>query len=171
MTIVILKAQLFTGNVYNHALELKNNEISCCQYIEKLIFCYIGNLVGILITIFIYLNLEQDTLNSFILSSQYKVSIPIKQLFFYGLMCNSIVCLIVSLNKRIDNILAKIFVIFIILPAMVYCGYEHSIANMFTLSVGYFYNAISFSQLLYNLSVSTMGNILGGLLIYFITEE
>lgn len=168
-SIIIFKAQLFTGNIYNHIFE--TSTIKNILLLKKLIVCYFGNFLGILITVFLYINLNSETINSILNSATYKVNIPINNLFFYGVMCNIVVCLIVAINKNIDNIFTKILITFIILPSMIYCNYEHSIANMFTLSIGLLYQKITIFQLLYNLSISTLGNIIGGIIIYYLTNK
>jgi formate/nitrite transporter FocA (FNT family) len=77
-----------------------------------------------------------------------------------------LVCTAVFLGVTHKNTLEKIFVIFIPIFLFVLLGFEHSVANMFYLSIGALLGKINFTNLLiHNLLPVTLGNIIGGILI------
>ena len=81
-------------------------------------------------------------------------------------LCNILVCTAVFLGVTSKNIIDKIFVIFIPIFLFVLLGFEHSVANMFYLSIASLLGKLDFINLIINnLLPVTLGNIIGGILI------
>jgi formate/nitrite transporter FocA (FNT family) len=56
-------------------------------------------------------------------------------LFILGVLCNILVCLAVLINHSSKNILEKILIPILPVSLFVLCGFEHSIADMFYISI------------------------------------
>ena len=83
-----------------------------------------------------------------------------------GIGCNWLVCLAVWLANASDDITGKILGIWFPIMAFVCIGFEHSVANMFFIPLGWFCGAhISWYYIITaNLIPVTIGNIIGGAL-------
>ena len=87
-------------------------------------------------------------------------------IFFKGVLANWIVCLAVRVALRCKEEVAKILVLILIVFIFVYLGFEHSIANMGTFSMAILGGgALSVGEALHNLLYSTLGNVVGGVLL------
>jgi formate transporter len=84
--------------------------------------------------------------------------------FAKGVACNILVNLAILLGLSADNTTGKILGLWFPVMAFVACGFEHSVANMYTVPAGIMLGAgISWSQfLIWNLLPVTLGNIIGG---------
>jgi len=99
-----------------------------------------------------------------------KAAISFWEAFFKGILCNILVCLAVWLALAGRSVIDKIFAIIFPISAFVAAGFEHSIANMYFISLGilvqeYFPVAsgeLNWTGLLYSLIPVTLGNIAGG---------
>ena len=96
-------------------------------------------------------------------------------LFFKGIMCNIFVCLAVWIGFAGRTIVDKVVGILLPITAFVACGFEHCVANMFFLPMGFLMENAGFGAavdatsltipgILLNLSAATLGNIVGGAL-------
>ena len=67
---------------------------------------------------------------------------------------------------RCKEEVAKILVLILIVFIFVYLGFEHSIANMGTFSMAFMGgSALTAGEAMYNLLFSTVGNVVGGVLL------
>ena len=72
----------------------------------------------------------------------------------------------VRVALRCKEEIAKILVLILIVFIFVYLGFEHSIANMGTFSMAILGGgALSLGEALHNLLYSTLGNVVGGVLL------
>ena len=106
-----------------------------------------------------------------------KISLSLSSSIILGILCNFLVCLAVFLASNAKTIGEKVIVIFLPIFTFVALSFEHSVANMSYLSLGYLLdNTISIGKiLLNNLLPVTIGNIIGGSLlgisIYYLKKE
>ncbi len=88
-------------------------------------------------------------------------------LFWRGIGCNWLVALALWMASSAENVIGKIFALW--LPVMTFAaiGFEHSIANMFFIPAGMFAGAnVNFIEFLFaNLLPVTAGNIVGGVIL------
>jgi formate transporter len=92
-----------------------------------------------------------------------KVALPFGEAFFRGVLCNVLVCLAVWIAMAGRTVTDKILAIVFPIATFVAAGFEHSIANMYFLSLGVFLNAdIGIIDVLRNLVPVTLGNLVGG---------
>ena len=113
-----------------------------------------------------------------------KASLPFWQAFFAGVLCNVLVCLAVWLAMAGRSVMDKAVAIAFPIAAFVAAGFEHSIANLYFISLGLLLrdavdpalvpniaqlDAFAFAR---NLVPVTLGNIAGGsglvALVYFL---
>jgi nitrite transporter NirC len=87
-------------------------------------------------------------------------------LLFKAILCNWLVCLTVWMCARTSSDGAKLGLVF--WPVMMFaaCGFEHSIANMFTFALALLSGTpdVPLGGVLANLAWVTLGNAIGGML-------
>jgi formate/nitrite transporter len=85
--------------------------------------------------------------------------------FAKGIACNLLVNLAILLGLSAENTTGKVVGIWFPIMAFVACGFEHSVANMYTVPVGMMLGAgVTWGQfLIWNLLPVTLGNIVGGM--------
>lgn len=169
MFVVIAGAELFTGNNLM-TLALFNKTITLKGLFKNWFFVYIGNFIGcILLALSIhYSNLLNDNaLNLALNIGKGKVSLTLGEAFIRAILCNMIVVLAVWMGTAARDITSRIFATWFPIMLFVLSGYEHSIANMFFLSLAKFSGLdLSWTAIWYNnLIPVTLGNIVGGAII------
>ena len=132
--------------------------------------CYIGNFIGIALLMFLFIHTgsNQEALQSYLTYViTGKLQFDACQLFIKGILCNFIVCVAVFAGLKIKSESAKMIAMLIVVMSFVLPGFEHSLANMGTFSMGFFAlgNSILWSGLGLHMLISTIGNIIGGSLL------
>jgi nitrite transporter NirC len=84
------------------------------------------------------------------------------QLFWRAILCNALVCLALWMAARTRSDAAKLAVLWWALLAFIGSGFEHSIANVTTFSLGALEGSIGWGALARNLLWTVPGNIVGG---------
>lgn len=166
--VIFLKTELFTGNSLL-IIPLLEHKITIKELLKNWLLVYLGNLCGALIISLLFLNtpLKEILTDSLIKIAHTKISYSLVTSLVLGFMCNFLVCTAVYLSTITKDTVGKIFVIIIPIFTFIVLSLEHSVANMFYLSIGYLLdNTISVKDiLLNNLLPVTIGNILGGLIL------
>ncbi|HUT47366.1 MAG TPA: formate/nitrite transporter family protein [Sedimentisphaerales bacterium] len=184
--VIVAGAELFTGNNLL-IMAAASRKLSFSKLVWNWIILYIGNFVGSILTAFIMFLTLQYMMSSggvgvtALNIADAKCGLDFIPALTRGIYCNTLVCLAVwltfSCRTSGDKILAIIFPI----TAFVACGFEHSVANMYFISIGLFIkhlapmsywtmigqNAADFSNLtgfnfIRNLVPVTIGNMIGG---------
>jgi nitrite transporter NirC len=168
--IVMAGGELFTGNIFIMTVGLVKKTVSAGECLKIWGMSYLGNLIGsiILAVIFVSCGLVAGSTGEFISSAaSVKMSLLPLPLICRGVLCNTLVCLAVWCTFRCKSEVAKLIMIFWCLLAFVTTGYEHSIANMTLLTVSLLSPAagaaVSLGGWVYNIALSTLGNIIGGI--------
>ncbi len=165
MLVVIAGAELFTGNNLM-TLAVINKRISLKQMFRNWTIVWIANFIGsVLLALVVYFSgiLAGDAATKAIATAEGKVALDIMTLVFRGILCNILVVLAVWMSTSAQDIISKILACWFPIMLFVLCGFEHSIANMFFIPMGILLGAnITLTQLLYNLTFVTIGNIIGG---------
>lgn len=170
--VVILGAELFTGN---NALLIPSylaRRHSFLTVVKNWTFVYFGNLVGALFFTYLFVYLcgltAADPYHSAIIKvAEAKVtSMSWLMVFLKGIGANWFVCLAVWLALSGRSLVGKMLGCWLPVMAFVALGYEHSIANMFFIPLGMMEGAnITISQAIINNFIpATLGNIAGGAL-------
>lgn len=92
-----------------------------------------------------------------------KLALDPLPLFVRAVLCNALVCLAVWLTFAAQDVAGKILAILLPIAAFVTLGFEHSIANMYLIPVGWLAGAeASLPAFAANIAIVTLGNIIGG---------
>ena len=173
-------AELFTGNALM-VTALASRKITLGAMLKNWVIVWFGNLAGALLVVFIVFMAHVADLNGgnvgavMISTAVSKVSLDWVTLFFKGILCNILVCLAVWIGFAARTIVDKVIGILLPISAFVACGFEHCVANMFFLPMGFVLSGagyastvaadpLTIASILYNLSAATLGNIVGGAL-------
>ena len=179
--VIICGAELFTGNSLMIGA-LASRKIPVGGMLRNWIWVWIFNLVGavILVTL-VYLSdtpkLGQMGATMMKIAAG-KVSLGWGTLFFKGILCNVLVCLAVWMGFAAHSVADKILAVLLPVSAFVALGFEHCVANMYFLPMGYLLassgfpapagfdpSVITISGIFYNLSAVTLGNLVGGFMV------
>ena len=179
--VIICGAELFTGNSLMIGA-LASRKIPVGGMLRNWIWVWIFNLVGavILVTL-VYLSdtpkLGQMGATMMKIAAG-KVSLGWGTLFFKGILCNVLVCLAVWMGFAAHSLADKILAVLLPVSSFVALGFEHCVANMYFLPMGYLLassgfpapagfdpSVITIPGIFYNLSAVTLGNLVGGFMV------
>ena len=161
-------AELFTGNNFVMAVGATKKTITWADAIKLWVMCYLGNIVGSLILVLLfYLGgfLKTDYLSEFfVYTANSKINLAPIEIISRAIMCNILVCLATWCGYRCKTESGKLIMIFWCIIAFVTSSFEHSVANMSLLVIGLISpnSDIALSGILYNISLATIGNLIGG---------
>lgn len=181
--VVVGGAELFTGNTLITMAWL-SGRVRSTSMLRNWAIVYAGNLIGSIVLVYLVVASGQDALaggdvgETAMKIAAAKCSLTWGEVFFRGILCNALVCLAVWLCygacTNTDRILAILFPI----TALVACGFEHCVANMYFIPLGLALKSTAASVpdgvadvltvsncLFRNLIPSTLGNIVGGSLV------
>lgn len=170
--VVILGAELFTGNNALMIPPLMRRKATVGDIAINWTLVYVGNFIGaILFTWLLVIAvglLDPEPYSSAICAiGRAKVSMPWMTVFLKGIGANWCVCLAVWLAMAGKTLFEKALGCWLPVMAFVVLGYEHSIANMFYIPAAMSQGAdIGIWQAVWsNLIPATLGNIVGGALL------
>lgn len=172
LLVVLNGYELFTGNTM--LLTVVHKKEKTKKVLLNLLLVYFGNLCGcVLMALALKLAGVHE---AFFLSEQLlkiytlKTEMSIGKMLLLGVLANYMVCMGVYLAAKgktvVDTYLSLFF------PICIFCvlGFEHSVANMFTLFYAVFVNGSAIAPVLLNLLIVTVGNIIGGALFAYTTK-
>jgi nitrite transporter NirC len=170
LTIVVFAgSELFTGSNLVLTLGVLCGKASMRDLGANWVWTWIGNLLGsVLLAVLVVYSGVMEPVKPFVLKlTNLKMNIPADQLVIRAILANWIVCLGVWMAVRIKSETARILMIWWCMFTFITCAFEHSIANMCGLMMGFIMNqgsipGITFEGYWYNLSLATLGNIIGG---------
>ncbi len=167
--VVVAGAELFTGNNLI-VMAWADRKITALQLLRNWTLVFAGNFVGsvgaaVLVYLSGVLQLGDGAFgaNAAQVASA-KVALPFIEAFFRGVLCNALVCLAIWLCFAAHSVTDKILTIIFPISAFVALGFEHSIANMYFIPLGWLLDAdgVSVASFLGNLIPVSLGNIVGG---------
>lgn len=168
--VVMAGAELFTGNNLVMAAGCFGGRVSWGEACRLWAVCWAGNLLGSLVLAVIYwgTGCATEGVAAFMASGAAgKMAASPLALFLRGVLCNMLVCLAVWCGFRCKSESGKLLMIWWCLFAFITTGFEHSVANMTLLTVALLSPqgaAVSFAGWAYNLLLTTLGNMAGGIL-------
>lgn len=166
--VVVGGAELFTGNNLI-VMAWAEGKVGSLQLLRNWGLVYVANLVGALGTALLVhwsgtLLLGDGGVAATAAGiAVAKVGLGPLEAFFRGVLCNVLVCLAVWLCFAAHDVASKILAIVFPISAFVALGFEHSVANMYLIPVGWLAGApVTIGGFLHNLVPVTLGNIVGG---------
>ena len=167
-------AELFTGNCLM-VCGLGSRKIDVRGLAYNWVVVWLGNLVGSLIIVALVFGSKMADMNggavgaAMVSIAAGKISPDALTLICKGILCNFLVCLAVWISFAGRTVTDKVLGVFLPVLAFVACGFEHCVANMFFLpmgwaaqAAGYAAGTIDLAGIAYNISLATVGNIIGG---------
>ncbi|ADL07543.1 formate/nitrite transporter family protein [Thermosediminibacter oceani] len=169
MLVMVCGAELFTGNNLMVFAVLRR-KITVNALFRNWATVYLANFLGSVILAFLVYKsglLQGNVLYLTFSIAQNKIFQDLIAPFIRGILCNILVVLAVFMATASLDITSKIFSCWFPIMLFVLSGYEHSVANMFFLSLAKFGGMdINWAQIfLNNLIPVTLGNIVGGAII------
>jgi len=185
--VVVGGAELFTGNNLI-VMAWASGKVSLKGLLRNWGIVYLGNFVGSIGTAVLLLLSKQYTFGAGAVGltalniALGKVNLEFVQAIFLAILCNALVCLAVWMTFSARSTMDKIAAIIFPITGFVAAGFEHSIANMYFISVALFikqfagpgfweaigktpadYASLTWGSFLFNnLLPVTIGNIIGG---------
>ena len=185
--VVVAGAELFTGNNLI-VMAWASRRVSTGRILGNWTLVWVGNFAGAIATAGIMYFTRQYTFGdgavgeTALTIANTKTGLGWGQAFALGIFCNALVCLAVWLSYGARTVTDKILAIIFPISAFVASGFEHSVANMYFISIGLFIkhdqgwlaslgssapetSNITWAHFLWgNLVPVTLGNIVGGAL-------
>jgi formate/nitrite transporter len=178
--VVVAGAELFTGNNLL-VMAWADRKITTAEMLRNWMLVYPSNAVGAIgLAIVVYLSHHADMNQgavglAYVKIAAAKTALPFWEAFFKGVLCNLLVCLGVWLAMAGRSVTDKVLAIVFPISAFVAAGFEHSVANMYFISLGIFLKgglgaaaanidapALDWGGFAGNLVPVTLGNIIGG---------
>jgi formate/nitrite transporter len=138
--VVVAGAELFTGNNLI-VMAWASRKVATAQLLANWGIVFLGNFVGALATAVLLFVSEQYTFGagavgeSILAIGVAKTSLGFGQAIALGMLCNALVCLAVWLTYGAHTTADKILAIMLPIAAFVAAGFEHSVANMYFISI------------------------------------
>lgn len=176
MLIVIIGGELFTGNCLM-TFALLQRKIKFKDYVVSLIEVLVSNFIGaIAIVVILYFGGAFNAggmAETAVKIANAKINLTFLQGLLRGILCNMLVTSGVWFASMSGSVTGKILGCWFPVMLFVFCGYEHSVANMFFLPMGAMLDSsITVTGILSNLVPVIIGNYIGGgIIIPFIYDK
>ena len=139
--VVVAGAELFTGNNLI-VMGWASRRVSTALLLENWTIVWVGNFVGAFATAFIVYVSGQYTFGGGAVGqtalsiAAAKTSLGFVEAIALGMLCNALVCLAIWLTYGAHTTTDKVLAIIPPIAAFVAAGFEHSVANMYFISIG-----------------------------------
>ena len=139
--VVVAGAELFTGNNLI-VMAWAGRRVTSARLLWNWTLVWIGNFVGAFATALIVFVSEQHTFGGGAVGetalsiAAAKTNLGFVQAVALGMLCNALVCLAVWLTYGAHTTTDKILAVIPPIAAFVAAGFEHSVANMYFISIG-----------------------------------
>jgi formate/nitrite transporter len=139
--VVVAGAELFTGNNLI-VMAWASRRVATVALLGNWVVVWIGNFVGAFATALIVYVSKQYTFGGGAVGqtalgiAATKTSLGFVQAIALGILCNALVCLAVWLTYGAHTTTDKILAVIPPIAAFVAAGFEHSVANMYFISIG-----------------------------------
>lgn len=139
--VLLAGSELFTGNCLM-VIPLLEREISWMGMLRNWVMVYLGNLAGSLLVSAICVYGGQLSLfggglaTAELTAAAAKCSLGFGEAFLKGVGCNFLVCIAVWISFAAKDVAGKLAGLYLPILLFVVAGFEHSVANMYYISVG-----------------------------------
>ena len=181
--VLMAGGDLFTSNAMIMTMGALEKTVTWIDAIKIWFASWVGNIIGGIIGAVLFVGAgltsgKSEYIGEFIVNNVLaKINAPAEQLIIKGILCNILVCLAVWMCYKLKEETAKIIMIFWCLFTFITAGFEHSVANMSFLAMGYLIDpsTITLGGYTYNIILVSLGNFIGGVVFlalpyYFITS-
>lgn len=166
LTITVCGSELYTSQCLYTTAAFLENKITLLQVVRMLVLTWVGNFVGCLITIgFLYLSNIYDHKDAYLIGiTEDKISLQWGVVLVRGIFANWLVAIATLMANAALDLSGKAIAVWLPISAFVAIGFEHCIANMYTLIMGTAQGAATTAVgvMWYNIIPSTIGNWIGG---------
>jgi len=163
--VVFAGAELFTGNAMVMLQGWWRRTVGPVEVALVCVASLIGNIVGsMLLALAVHAGGTLTGPGAALVASitTAKDAAPGPQLFWRAVLCNMLVCLALWMAARTRSDTAKLVVLWWALLGFIGSGFEHSVANVTTFSLGALQGSIGWGALARNLLWTVPGNVVGG---------
>ncbi len=172
LLVVVAGAELFTGNNLL-AMGWANGRVTTAEVLQNWLVVCAANFVGAAgLAVIVFLSGHAGMNNgavgrTYLQIAAAKMSLPFSTAFFRGVLCNALVCMAVWMTLAGRSVVDKFFAVFMPIAAFVAAGFEHSVANMYLLTLAMMLQAaagdpVNWLGIVRNLVPVILGNIVGG---------
>jgi formate transporter len=184
--VVVGGAELFTGDVLM-VMAWASKRLTLVAMLRAWAIIYLGNAVGAIGTAALVFVSGAYSFGGggvgavALATADAKVALPAVQALVLGILCNVLVCLAVWASLGARSMTDKVIVVILPVAAFVAAGFEHSIANLYLIPLGWMiamgadatfwtaiaksaadYPSLGWAGFLANLVPVTIGNVIGG---------
>jgi len=166
--IILLGGELFTGNTMIMTIGLISKRITILEVLVSWFVSYFGNFAGTVVGAVAFWGmgtLASDPWHGYLSSLVMgKVNANFGVNLLKAIPANFLVCTAIAMANEAEDISGKVLASWWPIFTFAICGFEHSIANMFFVTLGAFYGVpINYGTFIWqNLIPVTIGNIIGG---------
>jgi len=172
LLVVVAGAELFTGNNLL-AMGWADGCVSGADVLRNWAIVSIANFVGAAgLALLVYLSGHWEMNGGAVGATYLKIAAAKSALspgraFFLGILCNILVCMAVWMALAGRSVMDKLIAIVFPISAFVAAGFEHSVANMYFIPLGWMLQAaagepVQLAGLARNLVPVIVGNLVGG---------
>lgn len=163
--ILFAGGELITGNMMVIATSCFNRKVPCKAMIRNWIIITIGNILGALfvsMVIGVFVGTIMPHKETIMVLAEKKVHYTNIQTLVSGIACNWFVGIAVWLSQSLKDGMSKLVGVWFPVMVFVILGFQHSVANVFLLSLGVYFGSVEVSTFIMNFIFSYIGNIIGG---------
>lgn len=166
MSILVCGSELFTSQCAYTMAAWLNGSISMLYVIKMLFLTWVGNFIGCLITVALFYGGEvyHHKDRYLIMVTEEKLALTWGVVIIRGIFANWLVGIATWMATAALDLTGKAVAVWLPISAFAAIGFEHCVANMFTLMMGTAQGAdvTAGKILLHNLLPATIGNWIGG---------
>ncbi|TPX57866.1 hypothetical protein PhCBS80983_g03514 [Powellomyces hirtus] len=166
--IVLFGGELFTGNTMIMVVAWLNRKVTTRDVMVNWTVVFCANFAACALTAYLlgYLTdlFEPEPFRSYVIAvATRKVQLPFYKAFLMGIPANALVCLSFFLGLAARDVTGKILGLYLPIATFAATGWEHCVANMYYIPIGWMYGApVTVGGMLANIFAVALGNIVGG---------
>ncbi|KAJ3135007.1 hypothetical protein HDU90_004332 [Geranomyces variabilis] len=166
--IVLFGGELFTGNTMIMVVAWLNRKVTIRDVMVNWTVVFCANFAACALTAYLlgYLTdiFEPEPFRSYVIAvATRKVQLPFYKAFLMGIPANALVCLSFFLGLAARDVTGKILGLYLPIATFAATGWEHCVANMYYIPIGWMYGApVTVGGMLANIFSVALGNIVGG---------